>query len=249
MLGLEQPEKIEYNTENIKNGICQGIATNKNNICNFKKSRNTNKEDVIRKLYNHQKKLRYKISMAAVHPDDIDREFILEYSLSDGTIKINEIGKKNSGRIGGCFLSSMLVPKKNIKIDNCDEEIPIYYTPNDFLIGSNINIFNHHFVINDADEFVHHYVENNKDKFTPELVKNIQDYFTNKKYKIVQDNKDDKDNKITKNDIVIEPVVHPYPQGRLPKGKICSQCFDTYNERRKVAWSDQVQVPCTLTSE
>lgn len=256
MLGLEQPPKMQFNTDNLKNGICQGISSGQTKSpCKITTSMEKKKEDVIRKIYNHPKKLRYLISMVAIHPENQDREFILEYSLSDGTIKINEIGKKNSGRRAGCFLASMLVPKKKISLDNCDEEIPIYYTPDDFFIGAQINIFNHRFNVIGADLFVLHYIEKNCEKFSPEFIDNIRNYFSQKNNNNNNDDEKKNDDKIrnnyvvgNNNNVVIEPVVHPYPQGQLPKGKICSQCNEINSDRRKITWADQVQVPCTLTT-
>jgi len=130
------------------------------------------KKDVIRQLANHPKKLRYSVRMDAVHPEDENRDFILEYSLSDGVIQIKEIEKRNSGRYEGSFLSSMFVPKPGTKRDD-----PEYYTPQDFFIGARINVFNHHFVITGADLFVYRYVETNRNKFCQEVRENLRNYF------------------------------------------------------------------------
>jgi len=118
------------------------------------------KKNVIRQLVNFSKKLRYSARMDAIHPEDEGRDFVLEYSLSDGTIQINEIEKRNSGRYEGCFLSSRLIPKPYTGKDD-----PEYYTPLDFFIGARINVFNHRFIITGADLFVYRYVEANRDKF------------------------------------------------------------------------------------
>ncbi|XP_015587754.1 EF-hand domain-containing protein 1 [Cephus cinctus] len=133
------------------------------------------KKDVVRQLYNFPKKLRYSMIMEAVHPEDEDRDFILEYNLSDGTILISEIEKRNSGRRAGCFLNSMLVPKPGT-----DKTNPVYYTPEDFYIGAKINIFNHRFIINGADLFVYRYIEANPEKFPQELRDQIRNYFVAK---------------------------------------------------------------------
>lgn len=130
------------------------------------------KKDVIRQLANFPKKLRYSARMDAVHPEDEDRHFVLEYSLSNGTIHINEIEKRNSGRREGCFLSSRLIPKPCTERDN-----PEYYTPQDFFIGVRINVFNHRFIITGADLFVYRYVEANGDKFCQEVRENLRNYF------------------------------------------------------------------------
>jgi len=130
------------------------------------------KKDVVRQLANHPKKLRYSVRMDAAHPEDENRDFVLEYSLSDGVIQIKEIEKLNSGRYEGCFLSPMFVPKPGTKRDD-----PEYYTPQDFFIGARINVFNHHFIITGADLFVYRYVETNRDKFCQEVRENLRNYF------------------------------------------------------------------------
>lgn len=130
------------------------------------------RKDVVRQLLNFPKKLRYLMQMDAVHPEDNGRDFILEYNLSDGTILVSELEKRNSGRMEGSFLKATLVPKPNTGRDN-----PQYYTPQDFFIGAKINIFNHYFVITSADLFVYRYVEANPEKFAREVRDNIRNYF------------------------------------------------------------------------
>jgi len=133
---------------------------------------------VCRSYRNHPRrtsfasKLRYSAQMDAIHPEDEGRDFVLEYSLSDGTIQINEIEKRNSGRREGCFLSSRLIPKPCTGKDD-----PEYYTPLDFFIGARINVFNHRFVITGADLFVYRYVEANHDKFCQQIRENLRNYF------------------------------------------------------------------------
>ncbi|OAD62294.1 EF-hand domain-containing protein 1, partial [Eufriesea mexicana] len=129
------------------------------------------KKDVIRQLLNFPKKLRYSMQMNAVHPEDENRDFILEYNLNDGTILIQELEKRNSGRRKGCFLKATLVPKPKTGRDN-----PEYYTPRDFYIGAKINIFNHYFIITGSDLFVYRYIETNPDKFPQEVRDNIRNY-------------------------------------------------------------------------
>lgn len=130
------------------------------------------KKDVIRQLSNFPRKLRYSMKMDNVHPEDQDRDFILEYNLSEGTVLIQELEKRNSGRREGCFLKAMPVTKPDTDRDN-----PSYYTPEDFFIGARINIFNHYFTINGADLFVYRYMEANPEKFCQQIRDNMRNYF------------------------------------------------------------------------
>lgn len=130
------------------------------------------KKDVIRQLSNFPNKLRYSMQMDSVHPEDQERDFILEYDLGEGTVLIQELEKRNSGRREGCFLRATLVPKPGTERDN-----PSYYTPQDFFIGAKINVFNHYFNINGADLFVYRYIEANPEKFGQQIRDNMRNYF------------------------------------------------------------------------
>ncbi|XP_026670246.1 EF-hand domain-containing protein 1-like, partial [Ceratina calcarata] len=177
MLGMPQPEKIPLPREDVKSApeykppphIIFGTTEDTYVSCLSFMPRPP-KKDVIRQLLNFPKTLRYSMKMDAVHPEDEDRDFILEYSLSEGTILIQELEKRNSGRREGCFLKATLVPKPKTGRDN-----PKYYTPQDFYIGAKINIFNHYFIITGADLFVYRYVEANPEKFPPEVRDTIRD--------------------------------------------------------------------------
>lgn len=179
MLGLVQPEKIQPPIEEAKPlpeyvpppHIKFGTPEDTLAGC-FSVIPKPPKKDVVRQVFNFPKKLRYSMKMDAVHPEDEDRDFILEYSLSEGTIQISEPEKRNSGRRGGTFLSTMLVPKPGTNRDN-----PLYYTPEDFYIGAKINCFNHRFIITGADLYVYRYIKANPEKFCEQLRDNIRNYF------------------------------------------------------------------------
>lgn len=53
---------------------------------------------------------------------------------------------------------------------------PLYYGPQDFLIGSTVNVFKHRFKITGADLFVLKYAEEHPDQFPPEVVANLHQY-------------------------------------------------------------------------
>lgn len=131
------------------------------------------RRNVIRQLINFGKTLRYSMRMDAVHPEDENRDFVLEYRLSDGAIRIIEKEKRNSGRHKACFLSFRPIPKPcSTKRD--DRE---YYTPEDLFVGARINVFNHCFIITGADLYVYRYIEANHDKFCQEVRENMRNYF------------------------------------------------------------------------
>lgn len=51
---------------------------------------------------------------------------------------------------------------------------PVYYMPQDFVIGGIIEIFKHRFVLTDADEYVWKYAEENADTFPKETLDSLK---------------------------------------------------------------------------
>jgi len=51
---------------------------------------------------------------------------------------------------------------------------PMYYTPQDFVIGGIIEIFKHKFVLTDADEYVWKYAEEHADSFPKETLDSLK---------------------------------------------------------------------------
>ncbi|KAL0281536.1 UNVERIFIED_CONTAM: hypothetical protein PYX00_002493 [Menopon gallinae] len=129
------------------------------------------KKDVIKQLVNAGKYLRYSAKLKSTHPEDEIREFVMKYCLSESTISIHELVIRNSGHIGGRFLSSMLVPKPG-----SHKDYPEYYSPSDFYIGAVIIVNEHKFLITGADLQVYRYMEANPEKFKPEVVDNVRNY-------------------------------------------------------------------------
>jgi hypothetical protein len=160
MLSIEQPERINLPNENLHK--FSNKVTKSEEIKSEKRNQN-----IIRKLYHFPKKLRYTLAMDVVYPEDEGRKFILEYSLADGMIRIIELACRNSGRIPGLFLNWIYVPKPD------DSE---YYTPNDFRIGSKLNILGHWFVITGTELFVYSYMMSNPQKFDKSVQENIREY-------------------------------------------------------------------------
>ncbi|KAL0103394.1 hypothetical protein PUN28_017572 [Cardiocondyla obscurior] len=184
------------------------------------------KKNVIRHLMNFPKKLRYSAQMDTAYPEDEDRNFVLEYSLSDGTIQINEIEKRNSGRQEGRFLSFRLIPKPSARKDN-----PEYYTPQDFFIGARINVYNHRFVITGADLFVYHYVEANRDKFCEEVRDNLRNYFFQQG--MLQDDVDIETKKIQEREderkLFVDDVIAKNGEDDINANKCIDKKFDDWS--------------------
>lgn len=76
--------------------------------------------------------------------NDDDRRFVISFYLQDNSIKIQEPPVRNSGYVGGLFLS-----RRRVKKQNSDQ----YLTVDDFTIGGTVKILTHEFNITGANEF------------------------------------------------------------------------------------------------
>ncbi|KAK0171709.1 hypothetical protein PV328_005128 [Microctonus aethiopoides] len=264
MLNIEQPSRML--PANLEPPSHRKVHNQARPRTSLEKGDNRKKDVVIRNIFSHPHKLRYLASMVAIHPEDEGRDFVFEYNLSDGKLKINEIGKRNSGHRAGCFLSFMHVPKpkKRTDDDNCnygyentdvDDDETNYYTPEDFFIGAHINVFNHRFIIEGADIFVFQYIQANPEKFSPALIENMNNYFMKKE--MIKDNsieQQDQSQEIIKEPIlpvksrVDSPLCVQKADPILAYKEICKLNEKAKNERasssRQISWADQVQVPC-----
>ncbi|TGZ64345.1 hypothetical protein CRM22_006425 [Opisthorchis felineus] len=111
------------------------------------------------------KVLRYEARLDSSRPEDACRRFIFKYRLCDDMISIYETPLRNSGFPGGTFLSGARVAKPGSSVD-----MPVYYGPADFSLGSKIEVFGSRFIITDADPFVIKFLEANRDQFSDELI-------------------------------------------------------------------------------
>ncbi|CAG4922831.1 unnamed protein product [Colias eurytheme] len=128
-------------------------------------------KDVIKYNLNANKYLRYLCELDWIHPEDKGRQFVIGYSLADGTIKISEIPRRNSGIREGKFLKPM-----RLQTPDSDPNFPTYYTPDKFFIGAIIPVFKHRFKIIGCDLFVYRYMSANPDKFPQEVIDNVRNY-------------------------------------------------------------------------
>ncbi|KAG8545694.1 hypothetical protein GDO81_020488 [Engystomops pustulosus] len=130
------------------------------------------KKDVIKMLENDHKVLRYAAALDSMNPEDKERRFILSYYLSDDTISIFEPQIRNSGIIGGKFLEKSRVTKPGSTMDN-----PVYYGPDDFTIGSVVEVFRQRFIIKDADRYVLNYMKTHEHQFPCEVLRSLEKHF------------------------------------------------------------------------
>jgi len=105
------------------------------------------KKDFIKMLEYDMDTLRYELKLVSTRPEDAQRRFIMSYRLADDHLSIYERNLRNSGIMGGSYLSASRIPVPGQgQTDN-----PLYYTPSHFAIGADLKILKHHFKIVNAD--------------------------------------------------------------------------------------------------
>ena len=93
------------------------------------------------------------------------RRFVFSVFLKDGSVQVREPPLRNSGVMGGMFLSKQRVPK--YKEPGAEEKAAamgrssIYFTPADFFIGAKLFFNSTKFIIIDVDEHSLKYMETN----------------------------------------------------------------------------------------
>uniref|UniRef100_A0A673CUK6 EF-hand domain (C-terminal) containing 1 n=1 Tax=Sphaeramia orbicularis TaxID=375764 RepID=A0A673CUK6_9TELE len=112
------------------------------------------KKNLLQLLENDHKVLRYSARLDSQFSEDEGRRFVLSYFLANDMISIYEKPTRNSGVIGGKFLEKTRIPKPGSTVDH-----PEFYSPADLAIGSTVEVFNHRFVLTDADQYVLTYLE------------------------------------------------------------------------------------------
>lgn len=113
-------------------------------------------------------------SLLSGGPDDVDRKFVVQYFVIDGTMKVQEPPLRNSGFVGGVFLS-----RRPVKGSDGN---PL--TENDLFVGCKLRILNHIFHLHSANESTLHWMESKKlpkasyyailDKIRPYLIKEAE---------------------------------------------------------------------------
>jgi hypothetical protein len=129
------------------------------------------KKDYIKLMENEHKVLRYEAVLETSSVEDQGRKFIISYRLSDDTVGVYEPPMRNSGIIGGKFLENSRIAKPGSSLDK-----PIFYGPQDFLIGAIVTIFKHKFRIVGADLYVLKFAEDHANQFPPETLQSLRQH-------------------------------------------------------------------------
>ena len=109
------------------------------------------------------KMLRFTSKMVTKSIENLERTFIITYYLSNDTIAVFEIPRRNSGFAGGQFLhpQRFFLPGQDLTA----AERPKQYTPQHLYIGARLNLNSHIFQIVGADDFALEYMEQHRNQF------------------------------------------------------------------------------------
>lgn len=104
------------------------------------------------KIFDEDVKMAFHASLLSGGPDDGGRKFIINYFVTDKTLQVLEPPIKNSGFVGGVFLS-----RREIKTPSGGKLLP-----KDFAIGTSLQILKHTFLVENATEGTIRWMEEKK---------------------------------------------------------------------------------------
>jgi EF-hand domain-containing protein 1 len=112
------------------------------------------------------KTMRFMAKMESTNPEDVERVFTISFFLVDNTVQIHEPPKRNSGIVGGSFLSRM-------KLRTAEGLITQEY----FYVGAEIQLAGHAFILVDADDGTLRHMENNSHIFEYSNLRNVVEVY------------------------------------------------------------------------
>jgi len=135
------------------------------------------RKDYAKLLKYDKTALRFLSKMESKHPEDLDRRFIIEYFLSDDTIRVFEQSMRNSGFVAGKFLD-----RNKVK----NGETGKWFKPDDFFVGALVTINGFKFRCLEADEYTLNLMESEGETFTranvDQILKQLADKLWDKAY-------------------------------------------------------------------
>eukprot|EP01042_Synura_sphagnicola_P001559 gene1559-1806_t len=118
-----------------------------------------------RKKFGENKILSFVAELVTSNPEDVDRRFVITFFVTDGTIKVHEIPARNSGFVGGVFLSRS-------KLRGPDQE---YVTERSLYLGGTVILQKHKFHILQSNESTLKWMEARSDSLPKSNVSAVLD--------------------------------------------------------------------------
>lgn len=114
-------------------------------------------QNAPKKVLGDNRTLRFLGRFITEKPEDADREFVISYYVADKTVAVHEPPKRNSGVVGGPFLSRL--PAKLL----AEGDMVLDHTS--FYVGATVAISSHLFTITDTDSGTLDYMEEHCESF------------------------------------------------------------------------------------
>lgn len=150
------------------------------------------------KKLGENKVLSFFASLLSGGPDDVDRKFVVQLFVIDNTIKVQEPPIRNSGFVGGVFLS-----RRQVK--NADG---VNMTEKDLYVGCKLRILKHLFLLHSANSSTMNWMESKKlprasfytivDKIRPYLIEQALSGDLAKTFEDIQNDEDRMNNTTTR---------------------------------------------------
>lgn len=117
--------------------------------------------------------LRFQAKMRSNIPENCERSFIISFYLTDDTISVYEIARRNSGFSTATFFkrNSIVLPGQKVYTS----KPPKCYTPQHMFIGATILVNSFEFILTDADEYTMRFMELNPGQFPKANLKLIME--------------------------------------------------------------------------
>ncbi|KAI4467069.1 ef-hand domain c-terminal containing protein [Holotrichia oblita] len=176
--------------------------------------------------------LRHEARMVSRIPENCSRVFVISYYLSDDTISVYEIAKRNSG-----FASSNFFSRDKVKLPGqpvYSSKPPKCYTAQHMFVGAQLIINSFHFIMIDADEYALRYKEINAHEFPKSNIKLIMDNVREKLRPIYKD--------FVAENIPTETPVISYETLR---SKLCSIMGPNFTEQEMITIARAFNATCT----
>ncbi|KAF7284998.1 EF-hand domain-containing family member C2-like [Rhynchophorus ferrugineus] len=117
--------------------------------------------------------LRFEAKMKSKIPENCSRNFVISYYLTDDTVSVFEVAKRNSG-----FATSMFTKRAEVQLPGqkiFTSKPPLCYTPQHMFVGATIIINGFTFILTNADEYALRYMELNCGQFPKANLKHIME--------------------------------------------------------------------------
>ncbi|XP_030748074.1 EF-hand domain-containing family member C2-like [Sitophilus oryzae] len=175
--------------------------------------------------------LRFEAKMKSKIPENCTRNFIISYFLTDDSLSIFEVAKRNTG-----FASTMFAARSKVQLAGqkiFTSKPPLCYTPQHMFVGATLIINGFTFILTNADEYALRYMELNCGQFPKANLKRIMEKVKEKLEPIYKD--------FVAENMPVENSVITYERLR---DKLCRVMGDDFTEHEMITIARGFSASC-----